>query len=145
MFELCTDYVNPRLKSIYFAIRNQLKVGNYHYLSQNAAQTRQHAKPITDEMKLMKKTVESLIALWHEAHENDRYKEYYKTILVPPYFVFPSDFNSVVSALKDIDFTELLLLISPVTVRDSLKAHERKKLDNILSENQDSRDHGVVN
>lgn len=133
MFDLCTDYVNPRLKSIYFAIRNQLKVGNYQYLSETTGHSRRHKGPITDEQKLMKKSVESLIALWHEAHDNDRYKEYYQAILVPPYFIFPSDYNSVVSLLKDIDFTELLVLISPITVRDSLKAHERKKFDDIMS------------
>jgi hypothetical protein len=129
MYHLCTDFVNPRLKSIYFAIHNQLKVGNYHFLEQTNDEHVPDSPAIPDEKKLLKKSVESLIVLWHEAHQNDRYKAYYDTVVVPNYFIFPSDYESTVSLLKDIDFNELLVLISPVTTRESLSDEERDRLD----------------
>lgn len=137
MFNLCTDFVNPNLKSIYYAIQNQLKVGNYRHFQSGATSRKKKSHPITDDYKLVKKSVESLIVLWHDAHENDRYKKYYKSVLIPNYFIFPSDYGSIVSMLKEIDFTELLELISPLTVRESLSRRERKKLDDMESDKKE--------
>jgi hypothetical protein len=122
-----------------------LKVGNYRYLSDDASAGINVKKPIPDEKSLQKKSVESLIALWHDAHDNDRYKQYYETIYVPNYFIFPSDYKSVVSILKEIDFNELLVMISPVTARESLSEEEREKLDRINSETNPFMNHGTVN
>ncbi len=132
MYHLCTDFVNPRLKSIFFAIENQIKVGNYRCVEADNEVPAADITPISDEKKLLKKAVESLIVLWHHAHDNDRYKEYYNTVIVPNYFIFRGDFDSTVALLRDIDFNELLVLISPVTTRESLSDEERDRLDHGL-------------
>lgn len=145
MLQLATDSVNPKLKSIYFAIQNQLKVGNYRYLGNSSQDPDSYSSPISDEYRLVKKSVESLIVLWHDAHNNDRYKEYYNTVPVPNYFIFPSDYQSIVALLKDVDFNELLILISPVTTRESLSQKERQRLDDIESGRPERYSRGTIN
>jgi hypothetical protein len=145
MINLCTDYVNPKIKSIYFAIQNQLKVGNYHYIAERDDIDINNYPPISDENKLLKKSVETLIVLWHLAHENDRYKSYYNTIMLPNYFIFPNDYKSILDILKSIDFHELLVLIAPVTVRSGLSEEEQKKLDQLESRGTNSLNKDRVN
>jgi len=144
MINLCTDYVNPKIKSIYFAIQNQLKVGNYHFVSGSESKSDNDFSPIENEDRLVKKSVESLIALWHIAHNNDRYKSYYNSIMLPNYFIFPNDSKAIMELLNSIDFHELLVLISPVTVRDGLSEKEQQQLNQLQSKGTNRYSNGSV-